>query len=128
VSRIGQVLRQIEASYRQKEEAGLLLHLDPSFQQVSLFKEQIRHDFTTFSEINVTMKIIRVDKTPSEISTSIYWEGTWKEKTGDTLLPPSASPLHQSGHALFLWNLDEVPRLLEIRGDAPWGNKVLRNE
>ena len=117
VSQIEQTLHQIEEAYRQKDEARISFHLDRS-QQASLFKEQVRQDFTAFSDMKIKVKITGVNKTKEGISTAVYWEGEWRTETNPDSLPP---PLRQAGHALFVWSLDELPKLLEIRGDPPWG-------
>jgi len=116
VEKIEEALHQIEMSYRQRDETHLFPYLNASSEQTAQLKEQILQDFTAFSEIEMTMRVIRVDKTQDQIQTTIYWEGTWLGG-----LPSSSSALHQSGNALFIWSLDESPKLLEVRGNRPWG-------
>jgi len=123
VSEVEEALRRIEASYRQKDAARLLSYLDTEFKQADRFKAQIHQDFTAFSEINMTMKVIRVNKTNAGILTAIHWEKTLTERADNPRRLTLPSPLHQSGHALFVWSLDALPRLLDVRGDAPWGGE-----
>jgi len=114
VSQIEQALRQIEEAYRQKDEERLSFHLNRLSEQASFFKEQVSQDFTAFSDLKIKMNITRVNKTKEDISTMVYWEGEWRTETG-------SPPLRRASHALFVWSLDAWPKLLEIRGDAPWG-------
>ncbi len=113
VARIETALNSIAASYQKKDPSRLSLHLSPAFLGRSLLQEQIERDIATFSEIKVKMQLNRVEMTNEIVWTSIYWEGTW------TI--PGKEPLMASGQALFGWNTDDPPRLLEIRGDPPWG-------
>jgi len=125
VSQIEETLRHIEESYHKKDKEGISLHLAPSFQQADQVKEQINQDFTTFSKIKIDMKITRVDKSKKDISTAIYWEGIWhpnpQPEGGVATEKVAFPPLHQSGQAVLVWSLDELPKLLAIRGNTPWG-------
>jgi len=114
VDRIRQALGSITESYEKKDEKKFLSALDPSFKSLPSFKEQVLKDLTTFSEINIDMKIDRVEVREGSVSTAVHWDGVWKTAAG-------ASPLEKKGHALLVWTTGENPLLLEIRGDPPFG-------
>ncbi len=114
VHKVEQAIRGLAEAYEKRDETRFTLHLDPSFPDTPLFKEQVGRDFKTFSEIKMRMRISRVEVTKDAILTGVYWEGEWKTKTGE-------EPLRQSGYALFSFSTDDPPRLLEGRGDVPWG-------
>ncbi len=114
VSKIDHVLRYIGEAYENKDETRLLLYFDSSFPDLPLLKERVGGDFKVFSEIKMNMKISRVDVTHEAILTGVYWEGVWKTETKE-------EPLLQSGYALYRFSKDDPPRILEIRGDVPWG-------
>jgi hypothetical protein len=114
VDRVRQALVSITESYEKKDEKKFLSSLDPSFKSLSSFKEQVLKDLATFSEMNIDMKIDRVEVREGSISTAVHWGGIWK-------MEPGAPPLEKKGHALFVWTTGEDPLLLEIRGDPPFG-------
>lgn len=114
VDRIRQAVVSITESYEKKDEKKFLSSLDPSFKSLPSFKEQVLKDLATFSEMNIDMKIDRVEVRAESISTAVHWGGVWKRE-------PGAPPLEKKGHALFVWTTGETPLLLEIRGDPPFG-------
>lgn len=114
VDRIRQALASITESYEKKDEKKFLSNLDPSFKSLPIFKEQVLKDLTTFSEIDLDVKVDRVEVREGSISTAVHWGGVWKTA-------PGALPLEKKGHALFVWSTGETPLLLEIRGDPPFG-------
>jgi hypothetical protein len=119
INRVEQTLQQMTESYRNKDRAGLSHHLDPAFSHRSILEEQIQNDFDAFSEIAIKMNVVRIHSTKEATWATVYWEGVWTPVTG------SAPPLYQSGHALFGFSKDDSPRLLEMRGDAPWGVQTM---
>ncbi len=86
----------------------------PLFKGSALFKESIQHDFDTFSEIKMNIKITQIEIKQDAISTGIYWEGAWKMNN-------DAPPLKQSGNALFIFSREPPSVLMEIRGESPFG-------
>lgn len=114
VDRIRQALVSITESYEKKDEKNFLSRLDPSFKSLPSFKEQVLKELATFSEINIDMKIDRIEVQTGSISTAVHWGGVWKGA-------PGTPPLEKKGHALFVWTTGEDPLLLEIRGDPPFG-------
>lgn len=114
VDRIRQAVASITESYEKKDEKKFLSSLDPSFKSLPSFKEQVLQDLATFSEIDIDMKIDRVEVREGSISTAVHWGGVWKGAAG-------TPPLEKKGHALLVWTSGETPLLLEIRGDPPFG-------
>ena len=114
VDRIRQALVSITESYEKKDEKKFLAGLDPSFKSLPSFKDQVLKDLATFSEMNIDMKIDRVEVQAGSISTVVHWGGVWKGA-------PGSPSLEKKGHALFVWTTGEDPLLLEIRGDPPFG-------
>ena len=114
VGRIRQALASITESYEKKDEKKFLSSLDPSFKSLPSFKAQVLKDLATFSEINLDMKVDRVEIREGSVSTAVHWDGVWKTA-------PGVPPLEKKGHALFVWTTGDAPLLLEIRGDPPFG-------
>ncbi len=110
VSRVEQAVQTIREAYEQKDETKLLGQIDPSFPNLATLKTQIKNDFQ-FRSIKMEMRISRVDVTEEAIAAGVYWEGEWINK----------EPLRQAGYAVFRFNKEASPKLLEIRGDIPWG-------
>lgn len=113
VDHVRQTLAEMTASYQKKDETGFFSAIDPSLQSPSSLKEQVSKDWKTFSDLNVDIKVDRVEIQEGSITTAVHWDGVWK-----TAATP---PVEKKGHALFIWTTAEPPRLLEIRGDAPFG-------
>lgn len=114
VGRVRQALVSITESYEKKDEKKFLSSLDPSFQSLPAFKEQLLKDLDAFSEIKIDMKVDRVEVQAGSIATAVHWGGVWKGA-------PGSPPLEKKGHAVFVWTTGEAPLLLEIRGDPPFG-------
>jgi len=114
VDRVRQALVSITESYEKKDEKKFLSSFDASFKSLPSYKEQVQKELMMFSEIDIDMKIDRVEVRAGSISTAVHWGGTWKEA-------PGVPPLEKKGHALFVWTTGENPLLLEIRGDPPFG-------
>jgi len=117
--RIRQALDTLTALY-EKKETSFFSHLHPLFKWPAFFKESVQHDFETVSEINMTIKITRLEITKEAVFTSIYWEGTWKDETPPVTVSLTL-PLRQSGNALFIFSTASPPLLMEIRGESPFG-------
>ncbi len=97
----------------EKKDNQFFAHLHSLFKWPAFFKESVQHDFETFSEIKMRLKMTRLDITKENLKAGIYWEGSWETS--------SVLPLQQSGQALFIFSADSPPRLLEIRGESPFG-------
>lgn len=114
VDRLQETLLSITESYEKKDEKTFFSKLDPAFQPLTPFREQVLRDFKNFSEANIRLVIERVQIEPDAAVTAVRWGGTWKSGAG-------APPLEKKGHALFRWTPGENPQLLEIKGDPPFG-------
>lgn len=114
VRRIDEALHSITESYEKKDEKSFFSGFDPAFKFLAPLKNQVLRDFETFSEIDVTITIDRVEIEGELISAAVHWGGVWKSSS-------QGRPLEKKGHALFTWKSGEAPKLLEIRGDPPFG-------
>ncbi len=114
VDHLQEAFLSITESYEKKDEKTFLSKLDPAFQPLTPFKNQVLHDFKNFSEAHIRLIIERIQIEPESVVVAVRWSGTWK--TAD-----DAPALEKKGHALFRWTTGENPRLLEIRGDPPFG-------
>lgn len=112
--RLQEALSSITESYEKKDEKTFFSKLDPAFQPITPFKNQVLHDFKTFAEADIRMVIERIQIDQESVMTFVRWNGTWKTK-------PDVPALEKKGHALFRWTTGENPQLLEIRGDPPFG-------
>ncbi|MBI3598548.1 MAG: hypothetical protein HY201_03745 [Nitrospirae bacterium] len=111
--KIRQELAALTALYEERNNQ-FFSHLHPLLEGSAFFKESVQHDFETFSEIKMNIKITRLEIRKEDVWTSVYWEGTWK-------VISDASPLLQSGQALFIFSAESPPRLMETRGESPFG-------
>ncbi|HZR46391.1 MAG TPA: hypothetical protein VFA47_06785 [Candidatus Manganitrophaceae bacterium] len=114
VDRLQETLLSITESYEKKDEKTFFSKLDPAFQPLTPFKNQVLRDFKNFSEANIRLIIERVQIEPNAVATAVRWGGTWKSGAG-------GPPIEKKGHAIFRWTTGENPQLLEIRGDPPFG-------
>ena len=110
---IRQELETLSALYQDKTTA-FFAHIGSSFKGPVFFKESVQHDFDTFSEIKLNIKMTRIEITKEAVLTLVYWEGIWE-------FPEKALPLRQSGNALFIFSTDAPRQLIEIRGESPFG-------
>jgi hypothetical protein len=113
VDRLQETLLSITESYEKKDEKTFFSKLDPAFQPLIPFKNQVLRDFKNFSEANIRMVVERIQIEQASVVTAVRWGGTWKSGTD--------APIEKKGHALFRWTTGENPQLLEIRGDPPFG-------
>ena len=114
---IEQELETLTISYQEKEATTFFSRMHPLFKWPPFFKESVEHDFAIFSEIKMNMKISRIEIASESVKTGIYWEGNWKKSSTGL----GAPPLRQSGQAIFIFSTESPPRLLEIRGESPFG-------
>lgn len=114
VDQIREALQGITESYEKKDAQAFLDHLDPSFKGSAELKNQTLQDFKVFSQMEIQLIIDRVQIEEKSIWVAAHWGGVWKTT-------PEAAPLEKKGHALFRWTSGDHPKLLEIRGDPPFG-------
>ena len=114
VGQIRQALDSITESYEKKDEKTFFEKIDPSFKNVEDFKGRAIQDFATFSQIKLELKVDRIRIEDDSIWVAARWSGAWKTA-------PEAPPLEKRGNALLRWTAGEDPKLLEIRGDPPFG-------
>lgn len=107
-------LNELVALYENKDEKQLILALGPSFQWTSFPREAVSADFETFSEIKIKVKLLQVEIKKDSMFAQIYWEGRWTQNEASGFLS-------QSGNALFIFDAEGRPGLLEIRGESPFG-------
>jgi hypothetical protein len=107
-------LKNLAKLYEKRDESQFFSSLHPLFKESSFSKESIQHDFKTFSEIKIGMEPTQVEITKEGVFIEVYWEGAWATNS-------VSSPLRQSGHALFIFSAEDPHRLLEIRGESPFG-------
>ncbi|MEK7286911.1 MAG: hypothetical protein AAB035_06400 [Nitrospirota bacterium] len=100
--------------YEKKDAAQFSASLHPSFLWSSFSKEVMAEDFKTFSEIQIKMRPLQMEMRPDVTLAQVTWEGIRK---GD----PLTASVRQSGNALFVFSVEEPPRLVEIRGENPFG-------
>lgn len=112
--RVRQALVSITESYEKKDEKTFFSKVDPDFKSPAGFRSQVLRDFNTFSEADIRMIIDRIQIEQGSILVAVHWGGSWK-------LLPGAPPIEKKGHTLFRWTSGEELRLVEIKGDPPFG-------
>lgn len=114
IDQIRQALQGITESYEKKDEKAFFEKLDPAFKNGADFKSQTLQDFKAFSQIEVHLTIDRAQIEAQAVWVAAHWGGVWKTAA-------EAPPIEKKGHALFKWTSGDPPKLLEIRGDPPFG-------
>jgi uncharacterized protein YktA (UPF0223 family) len=109
-----EVIQEITKAYEQKDGKRFFANLDPSFHQLERFKNRINRDFENFSTADIQMTIEQIRIEQESLVTMVLWKGDWTSLQ-------DAPPLRKRGHAVFRWTADENLRLLEIKGNTPFG-------
>ncbi len=107
-------LLEVTEAYEQKDKEAFFSRFDPSFHPLTLFKNQVNRDFEAFSgaDIQVTIEQIRIEQ--ESLVTVVRWKGSWTSVSGEPAL-------RKRGHAVFRWTSKPMLRLLEIKGNPPFG-------
>lgn len=114
VDQIRQALQGITESYEKKDEKAFFEKLDPAFKGGADFKNRALQDFKAFSQMEVHLNIDRAQIEEQGVWVAVHWGGIWRTA-------PEATPIEKKGHALFRWTSGDPPKLIEIRGDPPFG-------
>ena len=114
VDQIRLALQGITESYEKKDEKAFFEKLDPAFKNAADLRNQTLQDFKAFSQMEVQWTVDRVHIEEQGIWVAAHWGGVWKTTA-------EGPPLEKKGHVLFRWTSNDPPKLLEIRGDPPFG-------
>jgi len=114
VSQTQKNLSSLAASYGKKDEKGFFEGLDSSADSLSLVRPRMLRDFEHFDSAEISFVLDRVEVEAGRIKTVVRWKGLWTQK-------PGIPSIEKRGKAIFFWNDDSDPKMIEVRGDSPFG-------
>ncbi len=114
VSQIQKNLSSLAIAYSNKDENGFFGGLDPSSDALDLVRTRTLRDFEHFNSSEIAFVLERVEAEAGRLKTVVRWKGVWVQKL-------NVSSIEKRGKAIFFWNDASDPKMIEVRGDSPFG-------
>lgn len=113
LERVVDAVKQLRDAYVNRDGHAiedLLLPLD----SLSVWAQEVRKDFEVYSDVDLELRIERIEIKGDLILTFVVWHGEWRRASTDSVI-------RARGHGILYWSGSRVILLSGVDGDLPFG-------